>query len=92
MEMKPEAMLQELEAAAEKLSVTVSYESLGASVGNGGLCRVKGSYRVIIDKRSTARERVATLAEALARFDSSGLYLTPSVREVVDYYAARRAS
>jgi hypothetical protein len=90
--MKPEAMLEELEAAAEKLSVTVSYESLGIAVGNGGLCRVKGRYRVIIDRRSTPRERVATLAEALSRFDNSSLFLTPSVREVVDYYAARKAS
>ena len=90
--MKPETMLQELEAAAEKLSVAVSYEPLGITVGNGGLCRVKGNYRVIMDRRSTTRERVATLAEALASFDSSSLFLTPSVREVVDYYAARRAS
>ena len=86
--MKPEVMLQELEAAAEKLSVKVTYEALGQSVSAGGLCRVKGQLRVIVDKRSTAQERVATLAEALSSLDCSEVFLTPSVREVVDYYAA----
>ena len=38
-----ETMLQELEAAAEKLSVAVSYEPLGITVGNGGVCRGKGN-------------------------------------------------
>lgn len=90
--MKPEAMLQELEAAAEKLSVKVSYEALGHSVSSGGLCRVKGELRIIVDKRATAQERVATLAEALSGLDTSEVFLTPSVREVVDYYAARTAS
>ncbi len=80
-------MLQELEAAADKLGVQVSYEALNVSVGHGGLCRVKDSYRVIIDKRTTPQERVATLAEALSKLDSSELFLTPKVREVVDYYA-----
>ena len=89
--MKPEAMLQELEAAAEKLSVRVSYEAFGHSVSGGGLCRVKGELRVIIDKRATAQERVATLAEALSSLDCSQVFLTPSVREVVDYYAAKTA-
>lgn len=87
--MKPEAMLQELEAAADKLQVKVSYEALGQSVSSGGLCRVKGELRIIVDKRATVQERVATLAEALSTLDCSQVFLTPSVREVVDYYAAR---
>ena len=87
--MKPQAMLQELEAAAEKLSVKVSYEALGHAVGTGGLCRVKGQHRIIIDKRASVEERVATLAEALSSLDCSEVFLTPSVREVVDYYATR---
>ncbi len=93
--MKPEAMLQELEAAAATLSVKVSYETLGTTVGGGGLCRVKGKYRVIIDKRSSPRERVATLAQALAQIgahDSKDTELSAPVREVLDYYDMRRAS
>lgn len=65
--MKPEVMLEQLEAAAEQLKVRVSYEPLQTSVVHGGLCRVKGEYRIIVDKRATAEERVTTLATALAQ-------------------------
>lgn len=90
--MKPEAMLQELEAAAEQLGVKVSYESLSASVGLGGLCRVKGSYRVIIEKRAGPQERVTTLAEALGRLDTSELSVPVDVRKLLDQHAPKRAS
>jgi hypothetical protein len=89
--MKPEVMLELLEAAAAQLEVKVSYEPLQtAAVSShlrGGLCRVKGpsgmQWRVIIDKRATDDERVATLASALGRFDTSELELPQKVREVI---------
>lgn len=91
-------MLQALEDAATRLEVRVSYEPLAATVGHGGLCRVRGQYRVIIDKRATTEERVTTLAQALAKvaaarsalgaaFDVSTLGLPAAVRELIDYYA-----
>lgn len=90
--MKPQAMLEELEAAAKSMRVAVSYEALAASVGHGGLCRVKGAYRVIIDKRASAHERMATLAQALSKLDLTGVELSAPVREVVAYYQVRQAS
>lgn len=84
--MKSEVMLELLEAAADQLGVKVSYEPLAASVGIGGLCRVKGQYRVIIDKRATSSERVATLAAALATFDTAELELPEQVREVLRFH------
>ena len=51
--MKMEPVLADLEAAATKLGVKVSYEVLAETVGGGGLCKVKGTYRVIIEKRGT---------------------------------------
>ncbi|HTR49876.1 MAG TPA: hypothetical protein VMJ10_04155 [Kofleriaceae bacterium] len=97
--MKPEVMLELLEGAADQLGIKVSYEPLqtsGISTGlRGGLCRVKGAYRVIIDKRATDEERVATLAAAVASFDTSELELPPQVREVLRMYVGtgpRRAA
>jgi hypothetical protein len=99
-----EAMLQELESAAAKLSVKVSYEALAASVGSGGLCRVHGEYRVIIDKRTQTGERLAALAQALGRLpalsalgsappaDFAELELSQPVRDLLRHYAMRRAS
>ena len=84
--MKPESLLELLETAAGQLAIKVSYESLAASVGHGGLCRVKHQYRVIIDKRATVQERIAMVASAVASFDLSDLTLSPKVREVVRFH------
>src|SRR5204863_6414661 len=88
--MKPEVALELLEAAAEQLQVRVSYEPLQTSVVHGGLCRVKGEYRIIVDKRASAEERVTTLATAIAQVlkqsgDAAGtaVELPPKVREVL---------
>ncbi|HEX8025488.1 MAG TPA: hypothetical protein VF484_04710 [Candidatus Limnocylindrales bacterium] len=87
-------MLELLEAAAEKLKVRVSYEPLQTSVVHGGLCRVKGDYRIIVDKRASAEERVTTLATAIAQVmkqsgiapDDAALELAPKVQEVLRMY------
>lgn len=81
--MKADVLLELLEAAADQLGIRVSYEPLQTSVVNGGLCRVKGLYRIIVDKRATSEERITTLATALATFDVSELELPAKVREVL---------
>jgi hypothetical protein len=85
---KMEPVLEELEGAADKLGVKVSYETLAETVGGGGLCKVKGQTRIIIDKRGNAGEKVATLARALAGFDLGGIFLSPRAREIVERYLA----
>jgi hypothetical protein len=90
--MKPEAILPELEEAAKSLGVKVSYERIHTNVGVGGLCRVRGEYRVIIDKRTSAHDRVATLARALARVGESGGALSPEVEDLLRQVGALRAS
>ena len=89
--MKPRKLLQELESAAEQLAVRVSYEPLSATVGHGGLCRVKGDYRVIIDKRASELERATTLAYSLAQLDTADVRVSRKVREFIEYYRARLA-
>ena len=71
--MKPEVLLELLENAADQMGIRVSYEQLQSSVVTGGLCKVKGAYRIIIDKRATSEERVGTLATALASFGAARL-------------------
>ncbi len=85
---KLETVLADLESAAEKLSIKVSYEALQETVGGGGLCKVKGVYRVIIDKRGTVGEKLSTLARALAGFDLEGIFLSPAAREIVEQQQA----
>jgi hypothetical protein len=84
--MKPEVLLELLENAAEQLGIRVSYESLQTSVVHGGLCKVKGAYRIIVDKRATAEERMVTLATAIATFDTTELELAPKLRDLLRTY------
>jgi hypothetical protein len=84
--MKMEPVLEDLEAAAHKLGVKVSYELIAETVAGGGLCKVKGAWRVIIEKRGTAGEKAATLAKALAALDTEGVFLSPAARDMVDRY------
>lgn len=79
-----EPVLEDLEAAAAKMGVKVTYENLGDTIAGGGLCKVKGAYRVIIEKRGTVGEKAVTLAKALAALDSESVFLTPAARDLVD--------
>jgi hypothetical protein len=85
--MKMDVLLEELERAATQLGVKVSYEVLAETVGGGGLCKVKGAYRVIVEKRGTSGEKAVTLARALAQVpavDAGALGLSEAARDLVE--------
>jgi hypothetical protein len=87
--MRPEQMTESLEQAAAHLGVRVRYETMtGETAGAGGLCKLKGEWCVLIDRRTPPAERAALLVEALAGFDTEAIYLPPEVREAL---AAKRA-
>lgn len=74
--MKVQQQLEVLERLAEALDVRVSYEPMAGLVqGTGGLCRVRGEYRIIIDRRLKPPERVQIMVDALRRFDTHHLEL-----------------
>jgi hypothetical protein len=82
--MKPEKMTEALEQAAAQLGVQVRYETMTGEVsGAGGLCKVKGQWWVIIDRKVPPAERAATLTDALAQLDTDSVFLPPEVREAI---------
>jgi hypothetical protein len=86
--MKPEQMTEALEQAAAQLGVRVRYDAMtGETSGAGGLCKIKGQWSVIMDRRTPASDRAALLVEALSGFDTDALFLPPEIREAI---AARR--
>jgi hypothetical protein len=90
--LRPDALLAELEAAAAGVGIKVSYEALQGGVGPGGLCRVKGSYRVILDKRTSVGERIAALGVVLGQLGTGDAPLSAPARELVARHTIRRAS
>ena len=91
--MKPEQMTEALEQAATQLGVRVRYETMtGETAGAGGLCKIKGQWTVIIDRRTPAADRAALLIEALAGFDTDALFLPPAACARRCSRGARRAT
>ena len=86
--MKIDEQLRELEGVAEKKKIKVSYENIGGELGAGGLCKVKGEHRVIVDKRATDGEKVTVLAQALSRFPLDDVFMTEKTRELIEKSAA----
>jgi hypothetical protein len=84
--MKESAILQHLEEIAEKLSIKVDYVNLRKDYYNlkSGLCKVKGEYRIIIDKYLHLSEKIDVLIDALSEFDIDGLYVQPYVRRLFE--------
>jgi hypothetical protein len=89
--MKAEQLTEIFETAAQQLGVKVRYENLAAAgpTGGGGLCKVKGEWWIIIDKKTAPSERASILCDALATMDTAAVSLPPKVRELLDQ---RRAS
>jgi hypothetical protein len=87
--MKADQITETLEQAAAQLAIRVRYETMtGDTAGGGGLCKLKGEWCVIIDRKTPAAERAALLIEALAGFDTEAVFLPPQLREAI---ATKRA-
>lgn len=89
--MTPQEQLVELEGLAKELDVQVSYEPMAGLVqGVGGLCRVKGQYRIIVDRRLQPPERLVIVADALKRFDDADRPVAQKVSAVLGDQPAER--
>ncbi len=85
-------LLAELEEAAKQLDVRLTYEAMSGELGSGGLCKVKGQWRVIIDKRSTPGDRLSILALALSRIPRDGLALSAKAEKLLSEVRPRDVS
>jgi hypothetical protein len=74
-------LLQELETLAAQLGVEVRYEELESA---GGLCRYGGKYCLIASRNLSVAGRIRLLARELGRLPLEGVFLRPSVRELLE--------
>jgi hypothetical protein len=84
--MKESEILQHLEEIAEKLAIKVQQVNLRKDYYNlkSGLCKVRGEFRIIIDKHLHLSEKIDVLIDALGEFDIEGLYINPYVRRLFE--------
>jgi hypothetical protein len=80
------AILSHLEALAHMLDIDVRYERLEADTAfaSGGLCRLRDRRIIIVNESAANKEKIRTLAGALRRFDLSGIYLKPALRDLLE--------
>ena len=79
--------IDHLEALAYSLGIQVRHEYLESeetSFHSGGLCRVKGKHMIIVNAAAPSADKVQTLAKALRRFDLSGVYIKPALRDLLE--------
>ena len=80
--------IDRLEELAEGFGIQIRYEPINLDEESahvtGGLCQLRGKYLIIINSRSTLRERIQTLAEAINHFDLDQVYIRPALRELLD--------
>jgi hypothetical protein len=86
--MNDEVLLNQLVELAGKLEISVREENMNTEElsGTGGLCRVEGKYILILNSKSTVKEKNQVMIRALRQFDVSGIYLKPVIRELLEGY------
>ncbi len=78
--------MEYLEELALKLGVEIVYGKLGEEEfsARGGLCKIKGAYKIFMDRSETIEGQIKILARALSSFDTEGVYVLPFIREILD--------
>jgi len=74
-------LLAACEDLAEKLGIHVIRDRMGA---RGGLCQLKGQWRLYINVALDPEDQLETYASAFAGFDLSGQYVLPALRAEIE--------
>jgi hypothetical protein len=82
--MSPAELRSHLEGALRKLGIVVRFEALQGPARRGGMCKVRGEPRIVVDARAPVLEQIATLEAALRTMDLEGIFLPPLVRARIE--------
>ncbi len=67
------------------MGVDVRFESFDrAATRRGGLCRVRGSTRIVVDEAAPLIEKIAVLETALCTLDLDSVFTPPLVRARIE--------
>ena len=83
--MDDQHLFDELLRAAERLGIEVRVEPFETpAIAAGGRCVLRGGPLILIDAHAPLRDRIGTLARALAELDAERVFIVPEAREVVE--------
>ena len=92
--MDERSLLGQLEDLSRSLGIEVRYEMLrreGAST-QGGLCRLKGQYLLLINSKAPNRDKIEAMASAVTRFDLSQVFMKPGLRDFLSRFPKDEAA
>jgi len=83
--MNKTAVLTELKNLAEKLGISVVERVLLTSPVHvrSGLCVVRGKTRIILERKLAENEKIAIMAESLAKMNLDDVYVMPHIRDII---------
>lgn len=89
MKLKPEKLLDELKAIAERLGIQVIIDKGNFS---GGHCLVYEERKIVLNKLLPPEVKAAKLAQSLSFFPLEGIELKPALRDFLQQEQERLAS
>ncbi|MBI5844531.1 MAG: hypothetical protein HZB23_07685 [Deltaproteobacteria bacterium] len=92
--MNKTAILTELKNLAEKLGIGVVERVLLKSPVHvrSGLCVVRGKTRIILERKLAESEKIAIMAESLAKMNLDDVYVMPHIRDIISQHAKSPSS
>jgi len=84
--MNTKQIYRDLTELAEKIGITVKEKNLktaGIKV-KSGLCKVKGEYLFIMNKKKKPKEKVDILALCISGMNTENIYILPAIREILE--------
>jgi hypothetical protein len=84
--MQSRKVLQYLEDLAFKLGIEIVNEKLECTDFNakGGLCKVKGVYKIFMDPDAPIQVKIDILARSLSSFHTEEIYILPFIRKILE--------
>ena len=84
--MQSSQVLEYLEDLAKRLGVEIVYQKLGEEEFSvqGGLCKVNGTFKIIIDRSQSLDDQINIVAQGLSSFDTEEIFLFPYIRDVLE--------
>lgn len=79
-------MLGHLEGLADRMGIRIRTERMPEEEIPlaGGLCRIEGRFVILLNAKTSRREKIRIVAAALNHFDLSEIYILPVVREILN--------
>lgn len=78
------SFIQELETISQNLGISLVYEKIQSHhPRKGALCRIRGNWKLIIDRNTSPDEKFNILLDNISLFENEHIFITPRMRDML---------